>query len=99
MAVFYIDWKDIQILSVVQTPAGPVGINGNSGSAKSKGVEWNFLWRPLSGLSVGLLGSYTHAHLTSDAPRLGAMSGDQLPFVPNVSATLHVDYPRPAVGR
>src|SRR4029077_10842995 len=27
MAVFYIDWKDIQILSIVNTPAGPVGIN------------------------------------------------------------------------
>ncbi len=98
MAVFYIDWKDIQILSVVQTPAGPVGINGNSGSAKSKGVEWNFLWRPLSGLSVGLLGSYTDAHLTSDAPGLGAMSGDKLPLVPNVSATLNVDYRWPAFG-
>jgi outer membrane receptor protein involved in Fe transport len=96
MAVFYIDWKDIQILSIVNTPAGPVGINGNSGSAKSKGVEWNFGWRPISGLTVGLLGAYTDAHLTADAPGLGAFSGDELPYVPNVSATLNVDYRWPA---
>jgi iron complex outermembrane recepter protein len=98
MAVFYIDWKDIQILSIVQTPAGPVGINGNSGSAKSKGVEWNFSWRPVSGLTVGLLGSYTDAYLTADAAGLGAHSGDKLPFVPDVSATLNVDYKWPAFG-
>ena len=98
MAVFYIDWKDIQILSIVNTPAGPVGINGNSGSAKSKGVEWNFGWRPLDGLTIGLLGSYTDAYLTADAPGLGATSGDKLPYVPNVSATLNVDYRWPAFG-
>ena len=98
MAVFYIDWKDIQILSIVQTPAGPVGINGNSGSAKSKGVEWNFSWRPISGLTLALLGSYTDAYLTSDAPGLGAFSGEKLPYVPDVSATLNVDYKWPAFG-
>jgi iron complex outermembrane recepter protein len=96
MAVFYIDWKDLQILSIVQTPAGPVGINGNSSSATSKGVEWNFEWRPLSGLSIGLLGSYTDAYLTADAPGLGAFSGDKLPYVPDVSSTLNVDYKWPA---
>ncbi len=96
MAVFYIDWKDIQILSLVNTPSGPVGINGNSGSAKSQGVEWNFSWRPITGLTFGLLGAYTDAHLTSDAPGLGAFSGDELPYVPNVSATLNVDYRWPA---
>jgi iron complex outermembrane recepter protein len=98
MAVFYIDWKNIQILSIVNTPAGPVGINGNSGSATSKGVEWNFSWRPISGLTLALLGSYTDAYLTADAPGLGAMSGDKLPYVPNVSATLNADYRWAAFG-
>jgi len=96
--VFYIDWKDVQILGIVNTPAGPVGINGNSGSAKSKGVEWNFTWRPISGLTLALLGSYTDAYLTADAPGLGAMSGDKLPFVPNVQNTLNADYKWPAFG-
>jgi iron complex outermembrane receptor protein len=98
MDVFYIDWKNIQILSLVNTPSGPVGINGNSGSATSKGVEWNFSWRPLPGLTLALLGSYTDAYLTADAPGLGAYSGEKLPYVPDVSSTLNADYKWPAFG-
>jgi outer membrane receptor protein involved in Fe transport len=92
MAVFYIDWKNIQILGIVNTSTGPVGINGNSGSAKSQGVEYNLSWRPISGLTLALLGAYTNAHLTSDAPGLGAASGDKLPYVPNLSTTFNADY-------
>jgi outer membrane receptor protein involved in Fe transport len=98
VAVFYVDWKDIQILYTVQTPSGPVGINGNSGSAKTQGVEYNFSWRPIAGLSLGLLGAYTNAHLTSDAPGLGAFNGDKLPYVPNLSTTFNADYRWPAFG-
>ena len=98
MAVFDIAWKDIQILYLVQTPTGPVGINGNSGSATSKGVEWNFSWRPISGLTLALLGSYTDAYLTADAPSIGALNGYKLPYVPNVSNTFNVDYKWGAFG-
>jgi outer membrane receptor protein involved in Fe transport len=98
MDVFYIDWKDVQILGLVETSNGPIGINGNSGSAKSKGVEWNLNWRPLTGLTVGLVGAYTDAYLTTDAPGLGGFSGDKLPYVPNVSSTLNLDYTWHAFG-
>jgi outer membrane receptor protein involved in Fe transport len=98
MAVFYVDWKDVQILSEVQTSTGPVGINGNSGSAKTKGVEYNFSWRPFTGFTVGLLGAYTDAYLTADAVLLGAFSGQKLPYVPNLTSTLNLDYRWPAFG-
>jgi iron complex outermembrane recepter protein len=98
VTVFDIRWRNVQILDEVQTSDGPVGLNGNSGSADSKGVEWNFLWRPLQGLSVGLLGAYTDAKLTSDAAALGGMSGDALPYVPNVTSTFNVDYTWRAFG-
>ena len=98
VAVFDIQWKNVQIVDELQTSSGPVGINGNSGSAQSRGVEWNFLWRPLQGLNVGLLGAYTNAKLTSDAPTLGGMAGDALPYVPAVSSTLNLDYTRHAFG-
>ena len=98
IAAFNIDWKDVQILGLVQTPTGPIGINGNSGSAKSKGIEWTFDWRPVDSLSIAMLGSYTDAKLTSDAPGLGAANGDKLPYVPDVSATLNVDYTWHAFG-
>jgi iron complex outermembrane recepter protein len=98
VAVFDIRWKDVQIVDIVQTSSGPVGLNGNSGTAESKGVEWNFLWRPVDGLSVGLLGAYTNAKLTSDAAALGGMKGDQLPYVPDVASTFNADYTWRAFG-
>jgi iron complex outermembrane recepter protein len=96
--IFDIRWSDVQILDLVQTSSGPVGLNGNSGSADSRGVEWNFLWRPLQGLGIGLLGAYTDAKLTSDAVALGGMNGDALPYVPKFSDTFNVDYTWPAFG-
>ena len=98
IAAFNIDWKDVQILGIVQTSTGPVGINGNSGSAKSKGFEWNFDWRPIDNLSIALLGAYTDAKLSTDAVGLGASNGDKLPYVPDISATLNVDYSWHAFG-
>jgi hypothetical protein len=52
----------------------------------------------LQGLNVGLLGAYTNAKLTSDAPTLGGMAGDALPYVPALSSTLNLDYTRHAFG-
>jgi len=92
VALFDIQWKDIQILSIVNTPTGPVGINGNSGHAQSRGVEWNIAWEPIPSLVLGLLGEYTNAKLTADAPGLNAFSGDKLPHVPDVSVTFNADY-------
>jgi iron complex outermembrane recepter protein len=98
VAVFDIRWKDVQILDIIETANGPVGLNGNSGAADSRGVEWNFSWRPLEGLSVGLLGAYTNAKLTTDALALGGANGDKLPYVPEVSNTLNLDYSWHAFG-
>jgi len=96
--VFDIEWKNVQIVDFLQTASGPVGLNGNSGSARSRGVEWNLLWRPLQGLSVGLLGAYTNAKLTSNAIALGGADGDALPYVPSLGSTLNVDYTWRAFG-
>lgn len=96
--VFDVKWKDVQIQDILQTPTGPISINGNGGSAESKGMEWTFQWRPLDGLSLGLLGAYTNAKLTTDAAVLGGFSGDQLPYVPALTSTLNVDYTMHAFG-
>lgn len=98
VALFDIQWKDIQILSLVNTPTGPVGINGNSGRAQSRGVEWDIAWEPIPSLVLGLLGEYTNAKLTANAPGLNAFSGDKLPHVPDVSATFDADYRWHAFG-
>ena len=89
---YYINWKDVQILSLVNTPAGPVGVNGNAGDAISKGVEWSFAWAPLPGLRLSATGDYSDARLTVNAPGLGGAAGDFLPYVPNISSNLNAEY-------
>ncbi len=89
---FYITWKDVQIVSLVNTAAGPIGVNGNAGSAVSKGVEWNISWVPLTNLRLNTVGSYQDARLTVDAPGLGGGAGDTLPYVPNMTASVNADY-------
>ena len=76
----------------MQTANGPIGINGNSGSAKSEGLEWNLSWRPTDYLRIGYLGATTNAKLKTDAPGLGAFKGDKLPYVPDTSSTFNVDF-------
>lgn len=52
----------------------------------------------MQNLILGFLGEYTNAKLTADAPGLGALSGDKLPYVPDVSATVNADYRWHAFG-
>ena len=92
VTAFRVDWSSVQILSIFNTTAGPVGLIGNAGNAVSQGVEWNLAWSVLPGLKVGINGAYTDARLTVDAPGLGARNGDFLPFVPRVTTNANVDY-------
>ena len=89
---FYINWKNVQIISLVNTSAGPVGVNGNAGNAVSKGVEWEFNWAPLPRLKLTAVGDYSDARLTVNAPGLGGLAGDYLPYVPDVSSSVNVEY-------
>ena len=85
---FYINWRDVQVLSVL----GAFGFNSNAGSALSKGVEWTFTWVPLPGLRLNATGSYQDSLITSDDAAIGAIKNQYLPYVPNVSNSVNVDY-------
>ena len=89
---FYITWKDVQVLSLVNTTSGPLGVNGNAGSAISKGVEWTLTWAPLAGLRLNATGSYQDSRISQNAPGLGAADGDFLPYVPYLNSSVNVDY-------
>ncbi len=90
---YIIDWTDIQIITRFLASNGVTyTTTGNAGKAQSKGLEWALNIRPTTGLSVGFLGAYTDATLSTDAARLGGFAGDQLPYVPDWSYTLNVDY-------
>jgi iron complex outermembrane recepter protein len=87
---FYIDWKDIQLLVVINN----TGVNANGSSAASKGIEFSATWRPAEGLSIIAGGAWVEAELTGDTDPLtvGAVEGDRLPYVPRFSASIDADY-------
>ncbi len=87
-AVYYISWKDIQILGT----NGVVNYLVNGGTASSKGLELSTLYTPVEGLRLGLNGAYTDAELTEDAPGIGGLSGDRLPYAPKWSGAATADY-------
>lgn len=94
LALFHVDWKNIQLLEEV---AG-FGINANGGTARSQGVEWTFAYIPVQGLTFQWTGAYTDAKLTSAAPALNANSGDPLPYAPKWGTGVDAEYKRQAFG-
>ena len=89
VAAFHIDWKGIQLLTVVNN----FGINANGANAKSDGVEFNATARLEGGLTLSVNGAYTDAKLSGDTSALvGGKKGDQLPFTPKLSLGLNGDY-------
>jgi outer membrane receptor protein involved in Fe transport len=89
LAAFYLDWEDIQLFAVVNN----FGINGNGGTAVSRGLEFAASVFPTSGLALSLNGAYTSAKLTEDTdPVVGGLDGDPLPYVPEWSFGLNADY-------
>ncbi|HKU14165.1 MAG TPA: TonB-dependent receptor [Steroidobacteraceae bacterium] len=92
LAVFYIDWDDMQI-----NLRNPIGLNyqGNGGTARSQGVELSGAYYATDNLKLSTTLSYTDSQLTQDAPTIGGFDGDQLPVSPHWTGTLMLDYLRP----
>jgi len=88
LSVFYLDWEDIQIT----TSIGGFTANANGGTATSKGAEFSARLSPTDNLDLSFNAAYTDAYLTEDAPDLGAVDGDALPYVPEWSFGLSADY-------
>jgi len=92
--IYYIQWSDIQLLEEVDN----YGINGNGGTADSKGAEANVTWKPIDRLTLNVNGAYTDAYLTSDAPVVGGVTGNALPYSPRWSGSLNGDYEFAPIG-
>lgn len=89
LSAFYLDWESVQLFLVVNN----FGINGNGGTAVSKGLEFAASAFPASGLAFSLNGAFTDAQLTQDTHAIvGGKDGDPLPYVPEWSLGLNADY-------
>ena len=80
-AVYYNDWKDLQV-PVVVTPQVRALVNG--GTAVTQGIEMGITVNPAEGLSLSFAGSYTDAEFTESVPGININDGDQIPNVPEV---------------
>jgi iron complex outermembrane recepter protein len=94
LALYHVDWKNIQLFEVVNGFA----INANGGTATTEGVEWNFAYVPVQGLTFQWTGAYTDAKLTSDAPSIDAQSGARLPFAPKWGTSVDAEYKHTVFG-
>ncbi len=92
-ALFSTDWKDIQI----QTSANGFNFFVNGGAATSKGAEASLMYFPIAGLSLRAAVGYTQAKLSEAATAAGGLSGDRLPFVPEMTSSIGANY-RWAIG-
>lgn len=95
LAAFEVDWNAIQLTAT--TPSG-AAYTANGGKAQSRGFEFDTTYSPISGLRLGLNGSYTRAVLLDPAPGIGGAKGDFLSTVPRWSGNLTGDYSFPAFG-
>lgn len=90
VALFRIDWKDIQVTAT--DAASGASYYANGGKAKSQGVELEAGWTPVQRLRLSTTLSAMEAKLTEDVAAVNGLSGDDIPFTPKISASLAADY-------
>jgi iron complex outermembrane recepter protein len=89
LALFHIDWEDIQLFARVNN----FGVNVNGGDAASYGFEFTGSAYLAEGFNVSVNGTLTDTHLKDDTPALsGGKKGDALPFTPEWSGSLNTNY-------
>ena len=96
-AVYYIDWKDIQVQGRSETGGVPITVNG--GTAASKGIELTTRWSITDYLELAANVTFNDSKLTEDSAHLvdgeAAFDGDRLAGTPKQQGTLLLAYTRP----
>ena len=98
VALFHIDWKDIQ--QDVVLPSSGFDFETNVGRATVNGIELEGRWRAAQGLTLSAGGSYTRAVFADDTPSLGTdadgglnvRKGDAVQGVPKYNVRLGAEY-------
>lgn len=96
IALFHIDWKDIQITETITVNNVVNAYVGNRGKAQSQGVEYAFNWRtPIEGLRISTTGLVGDTELKESLTQLGsgiyALKGEPLVNSPKFAGTFGID--------
>jgi iron complex outermembrane receptor protein len=94
VALFYIDWKNLQLNQQIPFSGGQYFI-GNAGRANSKGLEVETRYRPFSWWELFGMVGYTHARFLSGSSAYNAnlgvnqgVGGNTLPYAPTFNANM-----------
>jgi iron complex outermembrane receptor protein len=94
-AVFYTDYKGLQVFSLVPSPTGPLNSLTSAQKAHNFGADIELVAKPISPLTLtaqlGLLDAKIDKFVTL-VPGTSSLEGLQLAFSPHVSAFLMGDY-------
>ena len=94
VAVFYIDWEDLQVSTT--TVNGSLPITGNGSEAESKGFEFQGNWSLGGNWELAATYAYTNAELTAYAPGLvgpfNALEGSRLPGHAEHQGSFNITY-------
>ena len=96
-AIYHIDWTGVQ--ASVYMPSCGFSYVANAASAQSRGVEFESQSMFTDSLMFTANAAYTKSEMTSDAPSLGAVDGDEMTMVPKYNFYLALDYEMQMWGR
>lgn len=97
-SVFYTDYRDLQVFSLVPSPEGPLNSLTSAERAHNLGADLEFVGKPIPNLTLtanaGLLNTRIDKFVVL-VPGTSTLQGLQLAFAPHVSAFLMADYTVP----
>jgi iron complex outermembrane receptor protein len=89
-ALFMVEWQNAQIAGA--TEVGQQPFTTNAGEAEASGIEISSRAMLSDSLMAYATYAYTNAELTTDAPGIGAESGDRLPGSPEQQFSFGATY-------
>lgn len=102
-AVYHTDWDNIQVST--RTADNVFAFITNAGAAEIEGLEVEGSYYPTAGLSINGSFNYVSAELSEDQVNSSSLdsasigrAGDAIPYVPETSGSLSINYERPIDG-
>lgn len=92
-ALFYNDFEDLQVFTLVNTDALPIQVLDNSSAAEVLGLEFDALWYPTDSLLFNVTGALMQSELKDFVSDTGAdFTGNEIARTPETSITALVRY-------